>query len=54
MSQVNKPVRLEDGSALEMFVSDHEVALVEFYRLPRRMPRGSTPWMKPTNRETNH
>ena len=31
MSQANKPVRLEDGSALEAFVSDHEVALVEFY-----------------------
>lgn len=31
MSQVNKPVRLEDGSELEAFVTDHEVALVEFY-----------------------
>ena len=31
MSQVNKPVRLEDGAALEAFVSDHDVALVEVY-----------------------
>jgi predicted nuclease of predicted toxin-antitoxin system len=24
------------------------------YRLSRRMPRGLTPWMKPTTREPNH
>ncbi len=31
MSQAEKPVHLEGGAALEEFVSDHDVALVEFY-----------------------
>jgi hypothetical protein len=47
---------LENGTVVVEHVGSEPVEglRVLIYRLSRRMPRGSTPWMKPTLRDTNH
>jgi len=38
----------------EHCVTSKQQAETALYRLSRRMPRGLTPWMKPTLRDTTH